>query len=154
MPFNISIEKATIADIQDITAIYLESRKKFVAFAPLIHSDHAVYQWIYDTLIPTKQVFVAKTNRAAVGMLAISVKNDVGWIEQLYISPRFVGCGIGGQLVTKAKEILHSPIHLHTFQENIKARHFYERHGFKALEFSDGSSNEERCPDVLYEWRE
>jgi hypothetical protein len=31
------------------------------------------------------------------------------------------------------------------------ARRFYERHVFKAVQFSDGQSNEEKCPDVLYE---
>ncbi|MGE3511045.1 MAG: histone acetyltransferase, partial [Vicinamibacterales bacterium] len=31
-------------------------------------------------------------------------------------------------------------------------RVFYERHGFVAVAFGDGSGNEERCPDILYEW--
>jgi ribosomal protein S18 acetylase RimI-like enzyme len=48
---------------------------------------------------------------------------------------------------------LTSPIRLYTFQENDGARRFYERHGFRAIEFGDGSNNEENCPDVLYEWR-
>jgi hypothetical protein len=34
---------------------------------------------------------------------------------------------------------------------NAGARRFYERHGFSAIEFTDGSANEERCPDVLFE---
>lgn len=25
------------------------------------------------------------------------------------------------------------------------------RHGYRAIEFTDGHSNEERCPDVLYQ---
>ena len=37
------------------------------------------------------------------------------------------------------------------FQANSGARRFYERRGFVAVEFTDGESNEERCPDVLYE---
>jgi ribosomal protein S18 acetylase RimI-like enzyme len=43
------------------------------------------------------------------------------------------------------------PVRLCTFQANVRARSFYERHGFKAIAFGDGNSNEERCPDVLYE---
>jgi hypothetical protein len=31
------------------------------------------------------------------------------------------------------------------------ARRFYERYGFVPIEWSDGSRNEERCPDILYE---
>ncbi len=44
------------------------------------------------------------------------------------------------------------PVRLYTFQENHRARSFYERHGFKVIELTDGSANEERCPDVLYEY--
>jgi hypothetical protein len=48
---------------------------------------------------------------------------------------------------------LEPPVRLYVFQANIRARQFYERHGFSAIDFGDGSLNEERCPDVLYEWR-
>jgi ribosomal protein S18 acetylase RimI-like enzyme len=40
---------------------------------------------------------------------------------------------------------------LYTFQQNTGAPRFYERFGFKAVQFTDRSENEERCPDVLYE---
>ena len=43
------------------------------------------------------------------------------------------------------------PIRLYTFQTHSLARRFYERHGYKAIEFTDGQGNEEKCPDVLYE---
>ncbi len=47
--------------------------------------------------------------------------------------------------------VLHKPIRLYTFQQNEGARRFYERHGYKTIEFTDGQGNEENCPDVLYE---
>ena len=40
-----------------------------------------------------------------------------------------------------------------SFQKNIAARRFYERNGFVVIEETDGAGNEEREPDVLYEWR-
>jgi hypothetical protein len=49
---------------------------------------------------------------------------------------------------------LARPVRLYTFQPNEHARRFYERKGFAPIEFSDGSTNEERCPDVLYELSE
>jgi ribosomal protein S18 acetylase RimI-like enzyme len=55
-------------------------------------------------------------------------------------------------LLEQAKALLGSPIRLYTFQANQGARRFYERHGFRAVAFGDGSNSEERCPDVLYEW--
>ena len=39
------------------------------------------------------------------------------------------------------------------FHDNVRARRFYEARGFIASEFTDGSRNEERTPDVLYKWR-
>lgn len=38
------------------------------------------------------------------------------------------------------------------FQLNDKARRFYERRGFVAVEFGDGTGNEEGEPDVRYHW--
>jgi len=39
------------------------------------------------------------------------------------------------------------------FEQNDRARRFYEAHGAVAVEFTDGSGNEEKTPDVRYEWR-
>jgi hypothetical protein len=39
------------------------------------------------------------------------------------------------------------------FRDNARARRFYESHGAEALYETDGSNNEERAPDVRYEWR-
>jgi len=39
------------------------------------------------------------------------------------------------------------------FQRNEGARRFYERHGCRLVELTDGSGNEEKEPDALYEWR-
>lgn len=41
-------------------------------------------------------------------------------------------------------------VKLHCFQANSGARRFYERHGFQAEAFGDGSGNEENLPDILY----
>jgi len=39
---------------------------------------------------------------------------------------------------------------LWAFQSNHRGRRFYERHGFVAVEFTDGAANEEQWPDVRY----
>ena len=41
---------------------------------------------------------------------------------------------------------------LWTFQDNARARRFYEARGFVAEEFTDGAGNEEKTPDVRYVW--
>ena len=41
---------------------------------------------------------------------------------------------------------------LWTFQDNAGARRFYDRHGLRAVELTDGAGNEEKMPDVRYAW--
>ena len=110
--------------------------------------------WIAGVLIPAGGVSVAVQGNEIVGMMALARDEGVGWIDQMYLHPEAVGRGLGSQLLERAKQQLDAPIRLYTFQANELARRFYERHGFIARAYSDGSENEERCPDVLYEWRQ
>jgi GNAT superfamily N-acetyltransferase len=147
------LRTATIADAAAVSNVYLASRKALMPFAPLVHSDAAVRRWMREHLIPTGRVIVAIQDGVIVGMMALTDDEAVGWIDQLYVHPRAVRCGIGTQLLESAKTALGSPIRLYTFQANVGARRFYERHGFRAMAFGDGTGNEEQCPDILYEWR-
>ena len=59
--------------------------------------------------------------------------------------------GVGSTLLHLALSRARGPVRLYTFEPNRVARRFFERHGFTAIGFGDGSTNESRCPDVLYE---
>ncbi len=150
---DVQIRSATIADAEAVSEVYLASRKEFLSFAPLVHTDTDVRRWIRGELIPTGRVTVAIQSDKVVGMMALSDHGKVGWIDQLYLHPCAVGRGIGTQLLERAKSAMGTPIRLYTFQANTEARRFHQRHGFQAIAVSDGSGNEEHCPDVLYEWR-
>ena len=144
---------ATVADADSVAAVYLRSRKELVACAPLVHSDDAVRDWIRRHLLPAGRTTVAVVDGLVVGLLAVAQATDCSWIEQLYLLPAWVGQGIGSRLLDLARSELPPPIRLYTFQCSQRARCFYERHGFKAIAYGDGSGNEEACPDILYEWR-
>ncbi len=75
-----------------------------------------------------------------------------GWIDQLYVRPDCQRRGIGSALVRHAIAG-QSRVQLWTFVRNTGARQFYERHGFVAGEETDGGRNEEREPDMMYEWQ-
>ena len=147
------LRNATIEDTNAIANVYLRSRKELVAFAPLIHTDESIHQWIRNKLLLEEQVIVAEEEGIIVGMMSLKKTNDgIGRITQLYMHPDEVGHGVGTLMLTKAKSILGPPIHLYTFQENAAAIRFYERHGFQAIGFDDGTGNEENCAAILYEW--
>lgn len=147
-----AFREALQTDAGRVAEIFLSSRKEFVSFAPLAHSDEDIESWIGDTLIPTSRVIVAESGSRLLGMMALSEDQNFGWIDHLYLDPAEVNRGIGSEFIGKAKAELRHPIRLHTFQENLDCRRFYERHGFCAINFTDGADNEERCPDVLYEF--
>jgi ribosomal protein S18 acetylase RimI-like enzyme len=149
---QISLRRANRTDAEAVADVYLASRKAFVSFAPPAHSDAEVRQWIAEVLIPSGGVTVAVRGEQIVGMMATAHEQGYDWIDQLYLDPDFTRIGIGSLLLTQAKQQLRPPIRLYTFQANAGARRFYERHGFQVIAFRDGQGNEERCPDILYEW--
>ena len=148
-----NLRRATDADADSIADVYLRSRKELVACAPLVHSDQSVRDWIREKLIPGGGVTVASVEGSVVGFVAMSRGKEWSWIEQLYLLPTYTRRGIGTALLDHAKQELPPPIRLYTFQCNDAARQFYEQHGFKALAYSDGSANDENCPDILFEWQ-
>jgi len=94
-------------------------------------------------------VAVAEAEEGVVGFIAI----EGSFVEHLYIAPSHQGIGIGETLLSRAKELRPEGLMLWTFDGNHRARGFYEKRGFIAVEFTDGSRNEERTPDVRYEWK-
>jgi putative acetyltransferase len=83
--------------------------------------------------------------------LAGFIAFKTGWVEQLYVLPAHQGLGFGGSLLNIAKS-QNTELQLWTFQKNTAARVFYEGQGFTAIEYTDGSANEEREPDVRLRW--
>lgn len=94
---------ATAADAPAVAELYLASRKTFLPFSTSAHSDEEVRQWMTDVLIPSHRVTVALNGHQPAGLMALSRKVPYGWIDQLYLHPFFVGCGIGSQLLARAQ---------------------------------------------------
>jgi len=150
---NLELRPATATDADAVADVYLRSRKELVDCAPLVHSDESVRDWVRRHLIPRGSTTVAVVAGQVVGLMAVSTAADCGWIDQLYLHPAWIRRAIGTRLLELARRKLPPPIRLYSFRCNTGARSFYEQHGFTAIAFGDGSGNEEKCPDILYEWR-
>jgi GNAT superfamily N-acetyltransferase len=87
-------------------------------------------------------------NDGMIGFIAFAAE----WIDHLYVLPESQRQGTGRALLEVAKTA-RTCLQLWTFQKNLAARAFYEKSGFIAVTMTDGSRNEEREPDVLYQWR-
>jgi len=151
---NFALRTAANSDAGRIADILLQSRAAFLPYAVSPHTDDDVRVWVRDILLPREDVTVALVAGQPVGVMAMHRAEDISWISQLYVHPSHAGQGIGSRLLARALDTAARPIRLYTFQQNAGARRFYERNGFAPLRLTDGSGNEERCPDVLYELAE
>ncbi len=150
----VTFRPATLDDSDAITEVLIASRRAFLTYAPSPHTDDEVRDYVRSALIPQAQVTLPVVDGRIVGVMALKRADGFGWVEQFYLHPDVVGRGIGSELIEQAKAALGPPMRLWAFQQNTGARRFYQRHGFHAITFTDGAENEERCPDVLFEWKD
>jgi GNAT superfamily N-acetyltransferase len=142
------IRRATVADADAVADVFIPSFAG-LTYLPRLHTEDDTRGWIRNVVLDQYEVWVAEEAGAIVGFAALS--DDT--LEQLYVHPEAQGKGLGAQLLEKAKEHRPNGFGLWVFQQNEGARRFYDRHGFRLVELTDGSRNEERVPDALYEWR-
>ena len=95
------------------------------------------------------EVWLVEDDGRVLGFAALS--DDL--LEHIYVHPDAQGRGLGSALLDTAKRRRPDGFALWVFQQNDGARRFYERHGLRLVRETDGSGNEERTPDALYEWR-
>ncbi|MFG2607927.1 GNAT family N-acetyltransferase [Streptomyces sp. NPDC048514] len=143
------LRRAVAADARAAADVWLRS---FAAALPTVvrpHTDDEVREYFRDVVVPVRETWVAEASGSGiVGLMVL----DGETLSQLYLAPDWRGRGLGDRLVALAKERSPGGLALWTFQVNKPAHRFYERHGFAAVEFTDGGGNEEREPDVRYVW--
>ena len=143
------LRRARPSDAAAIAALHLAARREAMPYLPALQSDEEVRVWTRDTLLPKAEVWVAEIAEKPVGYLALV--DDI--LDHLYVAPGRQGRGIGSLLLAKAKALRPTGLRLYAFQRNRRARAFYEARGFAPVGLSDGAGNQEKEPDVLYEWR-
>jgi putative acetyltransferase len=143
------ILRRTVAeDARDIALVHRAAMRASLSFLPELHTAAEDLRFFSERFLPANEVWVADADGETVGYIGF----DPDWIHHLYLLPEFQGQGIGPQLLALALADGRSR-RLWTFQQNDRARRFYEARGFRLLQLTDGSGNEEKTPDALYEWR-
>jgi GNAT superfamily N-acetyltransferase len=144
---EIVFRPATAEDANHIAHILRVGLTYILPDLPALHTREEDIGFVTDSLKEYEAV-VAVRDTTPIGFIIF--KED--WISHLYILPEFHRMGIGTTLVSFATE-KYSHLQLWTFQRNAQARRFYEKHGFISTTFTNGESNEEKEPDMMYEWR-
>ncbi|MFF9766617.1 GNAT family N-acetyltransferase [Streptomyces sp. NPDC014636] len=179
MTDGVVLRRALPADARAVADVWLRSFATALPTVGRAHSDDEVRAYFREVVVPLHETWVAETadgneegdgnaradgnegsdgnaradgNEGGDGVVGMMVLHD-DELSQLYVAPAWRGRGLGDRFVALAKERSPRGLTLWTFQVNAPAHRFYERHGFVAAEYTDGSDNEEREPDVRYVWR-
>lgn len=143
------IRRANASDAPEVAEVFIASQADALPFLAKLHTKDETRAFIRDQVFKTSDVWIAVERSRIVGMMALTGVH----IDHLYLRPGCYRRGVGTLLLNKAKELSPEKLTLYAFAVNKRARAFYERHGFEAIEYGDGSANEANEPDILYEWR-
>jgi ribosomal protein S18 acetylase RimI-like enzyme len=141
------IRRGTSADIEAVAALY-ERSFGTLTFLPVLHTVEEHVLW-FSSLLEQNELWLYELEGVIVGFIILGDEQ----LLYIFLEPSVFRRGIGTELLELAKELRPAGFMLWTFQENHRARAFYERHGLEAIEFTDGAGNEEKTPDVQYAWR-
>jgi GNAT superfamily N-acetyltransferase len=122
------------------------TRKRIEHASRLRSSRRGTRAWFRDVVLPSQEVWVTLTGLKLTAMMVI----DGEWLEQLYVAPEHSRQGHGSRLVRLAQSD-RSKLALWTFEANLSARAFYEKHGFRPTG-DPSSDNEEHTPAICYRW--
>jgi ribosomal protein S18 acetylase RimI-like enzyme len=142
------VRRATLADMPAVARIHRAAFFGAMPDMPALHTAEEDLAFYSKEVFPACEVWLAEQNGVTAGFIAYRS----GWVDHLYVDPGYQGRGFGSLLLALAKEQSES-LRAWTFQCNLAARRFYERHAFRVERETDGRGNEEQRPDVLYVWR-
>src|SRR6266545_7975485 len=139
------IRRATPEDAGAVSSVFAAARDE-MAYLPRIDAEHRAVLggWFIDR----GPIWLAEEDGHVVGFSGIKDEEPT----HLYVDPAAQNGGIGSALMEHAKAVSPTRLELWVFQKNEGARRFYERHGFRLVELTDGAGNMEKEPDARYEW--
>ncbi|HWA60024.1 MAG TPA: GNAT family N-acetyltransferase [Caulobacteraceae bacterium] len=142
------VRRAGLYDMAALARLYRHTVRTALPFLPELHTADEDRAYFEGKLFADFDVWTAEEAGAPLGYIAFRG----GFIQHLFVDPAHHGRGVGGQLLSLAQDA-YAELGLWTFQQNTKARAFYEARGFTARTLTDGQDNEERLPDVFYVWK-
>ena len=143
------LRRALLADMPALARLNYHTVRTSLPFVPEVHPAHEVVDYFSGPFFAKAEFWMAE-DVAGEALGYIAFRPD--FVEHLFIRPQSQGQRVGVALLDKAKRGA-SELSLWTFQQNLRARRFYETHGFTVVVETDGLDNEEKLPDVLYRWR-
>lgn len=146
------LRAARAADADAVAAVFLASRAAAMPWLPDLHTAEETRSWIERDVLGRCRTWVAvDTDSDAEEIVGFAAVTE-GHLEHLYLHPSRRRQGIGTMLFRRVQAANPAGFTFWVFQRNSAARAFYEHHGCRVLESTDGSGNDEREPDLRYGW--
>ena len=124
-----SVRAATPADYSVLADLWYDSWMS-VGIANETDLDRAgVRTRFYHEAAGRWSLFAAEDGGKITGLLALVPEE--ARIDQIFVEPAFKGAGVGLELLNFAKAHMPDGIVLTTHEENLRARAFYGREGFR-----------------------
>jgi GNAT superfamily N-acetyltransferase len=143
----LSLRRANLDDMPALARLHRHTVSVSLPFVPHLHTPEEDAWWFGERLFALNEIWLAEAADGPDGYVAFRAD----FIEHLFVRPEKQGAGLGVTLLGMARENA-AELTLWTFQQNLRARRFYERQGFRSIRMTDGADNEEKLPDVLYRW--
>ncbi len=139
------IRRATEDDAAEVSRVFVAARDG-MPYLPRIDDEHRPL--LGGWFIECGPIFVDEEDGRVLGFSGVKD----GELTHLYVDPAKQSRGVGSRLLEHAKAESPDGLYLWVFQKNDGARRFYERHGFRLVELTDGDGNMEKEPDARYAW--
>jgi GNAT superfamily N-acetyltransferase len=143
---DLTLRRADADDAEAIAAVFSPSRR-LLTFAPELHTVEEDRRFIADIVMTECDVTLGEIGGVVVAFMA----RDKVEIRHLFVHPDFIRRGLGSALLDHTMKS-EAVLELWCFCANTQARRFYEKRGFRPIQWTDGKRNEEQLPDVRYRW--
>ena len=140
------IRRAVAADAEAVVRVFQAARTGAMPWLPVLHTTEEDVGFFGRAL--AGEAYVFELDGAVAGFAVVGEAE----LDHLYVEPDAQGRGIGSALFALVAEVRPNGFRLWVFRDNTAARRFYEARGCRVVRGTDGADNEERTPDVLYEW--
>ena len=149
VPTELTLRPAVPDDLPAIAELYLRVREATVPSMPAqIHTAEEVHAYVGGWDLDRRDVWLAEDDGEPAAFMVV----EGDWLNSLYVLPARSGQGVGSALLDVAKSLRPGGFCLWVFESNQPARSFYSARGLVELEHTDGSTNEEKAPDLRMAW--